>query len=71
MDNKKKPMILLWKECCDNISTIINESQLPAFVLESILKDMLLQVQNAIKIEYNASLSYYNELQSDSENIGE
>lgn len=71
MDNKKKPMILLWKECCDNISTIINESQLPAFVLESILKDMLLQVQNAIKIEYNASLSYYNDYNQIPKNIGE
>lgn len=62
--NIKKPMILLWKDCHDNISKVINESQLPAFVLESIIKDALIQIQNAIKAEYNASISYYNQMQS-------
>lgn len=61
MSNNQKPLILLWKECHDHISEVINNSQLPAFILESILKDILQQVQRAIKVEYNASLSYYNQ----------
>lgn len=72
MNNNEKPMILLWKECCEKISNTINESKLSPIVLESILKDALSQVQNAIRIEYNnASLSYYHNSQSDSEKSNE
>lgn len=60
MDNNQKPLILLRKECYDNLSEVINNSQLPAFILEPILKDMLQQVQRAMNAEYNAALSYYN-----------
>ena len=71
MVNDKKPMILLWKECSDNIAHVINESKLPAFVLESILKDMLSKVQKAMQAEYNASLSYYKQICSENENKDE
>lgn len=71
MVNDKKPMILLWKECSDNIAHVINESQLPAFVLESILKDMLSKVQKAMQAEYNASLSYYKQICSENGNKDE
>ena len=64
-------MSLLWKECSDNIAHVINESQLPAFVLESILKDMLSKVQKAMQAEYNASLSYYKQICSENGNMDE
>lgn len=70
MDNKK-PLILSYKECCDNISKVINESQLPAFMLETILRNTLFQIQNAVINEYNAACSCYNKSQSNSGNANE
>ena len=59
--SENKPMILLWKEFHERILKDINESQLPSFFVESVLQDILRQVQTAVKIDYESALSYYNE----------
>lgn len=48
MDNKNqivKPITLIRKELIDNLTFIINESHLPPFIIESILKDMYLETK--------------------------
>ena len=67
MSEMKKPMILTWKECHDTIAQTIENSGLPAFILEPMLRDILSQVQSAVNVEYEASLSFYT--QQNQENV--
>lgn len=55
----QKPLILLYKECNDNLINVINNSGLPAFLLERIIKDLYMELQSKSKLEYNSSLQYY------------
>lgn len=62
MDNKiEKPLILIRKEFTENMIKIIQESNLPAFLIEPILRDVLNEIQMASKIEYDKSLELYNQ----------
>ena len=62
-ENKEieKPLILVRKEFADNLMQFINDSGLPAFIIEPILKDLLHEVQFAANQEYEANLKYYKE----------
>lgn len=48
MDNnnthKEKPLSLIMKECRENIENVINNSGLPPYLLEPILKDYYNQI---------------------------
>lgn len=57
--NKSKPLILLKKECEDNLVQVVNSSGLPAFILESILMNLLHNIQRLSRIEYEESLKNY------------
>ena len=57
--NKQKPLILLKKECEDNLVQVVNSSGLPAFILESILMNLLHNIQRLSRIEYEESLKNY------------
>lgn len=59
--NKEKPLSLIIKECRENIESVINNSGLPPYLLEPILKDYYNQVSilshNMIVEEENEYLS--------------
>lgn len=59
-----KPVTLIREELVEGIVGLINESKLPMFVLEPILKDIYFEVKNAArqqlendKMQYQSSLS--------------
>ena len=55
-----KPLVLLKKECFDALARTINESGLPAFIVEPMLRDLLSEVQTAMRTEYESTLQWYN-----------
>lgn len=60
MDNNvNKPLILVRQECFETLVNIINESNLPAFIIEPMLKDLLKTIQYNMKIEYDQTLALY------------
>lgn len=61
--NTHKPLILLRQECYDSIANIINNSGLPAFIIEPILNEFLNDTRVAMKNEYEMSLQWYNKNQ--------
>ncbi len=63
IENKipQKPLVILRKECFDSLVKIINESELPAFIIESMLRDLLIEAQTAMRTEYETTFKWYNE----------
>lgn len=57
--NTQKPLIIAYKECRDNIIKSINESGLPSFLLESILNQLLAEVHENARIEYESADKIY------------
>lgn len=58
----QKPMSLLRKEFISNMVTLINESGLPLFVVEPILKDLYETVHNEAERLYQAEKTQYEAL---------
>lgn len=58
----QKPMSLLRKEFISNMVTLINESGLPLFVVEPILKDLHGTVQNEAERLYQIEKTQYEAL---------
>lgn len=56
-----KPMILVKEELNQKIIELINGSQLPPFIVEPVLTNILAQVREAVVNEYNAEKSKYEE----------
>lgn len=77
MENKKteninKPLILVRQECFNSLINIINESTLPAFIIEPMLKDLLNTIQHNMREEYEQTLNWYmNQLQKQTEDTNE
>ena len=64
-----KPLILVRQECFDTLVNVISESNLPAFIVEPMLKDLLKTIQHNMKVEYDQTLAWYmTQLQNQSEN---
>ena len=61
MNSIKKPIVVARKEFIDDLVKLMNESGLPAFVLEPILKDMLAETQMLMEQDYEFNLREYNE----------
>lgn len=56
-----KPLILVRQECFDTLVNVISESNLPAFIVEPMLKDLLKTIQHNMKVEYDQTLAWYME----------
>lgn len=68
MDNDKKniekPIIIAKEELCQKITLAINESGIPLFVIEYILKDMLNDIHNINQqILENEKIKYKSEIE--------
>ena len=61
MDNKEinKPILLCREEFTKNLVKLINESQLPVFIVEYILKDILSEVHTATQQEFESEKQTY------------
>ena len=65
MENKviEKPIVIAKEELCQKITQVINESGIPLFIIEYVLKDMLNDIHNINqqflkneKVKYQAEL---------------
>lgn len=64
MDNNKeimKPVSVIRYEFIEDLTALINGSNLPAFVIEPILKDMYLEAKAATKKQYEIEKEMYEE----------
>lgn len=55
----EKPIMLVREEFVQNISNVINQSGLPAFVIEPILKDILVDITQIARRDYEQSKAEY------------
>lgn len=62
MDDKAvlKPMTILKEEFIYNLTKLCNNSGLPLFVMEYILKDLYFEVKSLAKAQYESDLTKYN-----------
>lgn len=60
MENIEKPTTIAREEFITNLVNLINESGLPAFVMEPILHNMLNEVQAIMNEQYEKDLEQYN-----------
>ena len=63
-----KPITFVYEELVDELTNIINNSKLPAFIIEPILKDLYLEIKAMAQRQlerdkemYNQSLQSYEE----------
>jgi hypothetical protein len=68
-DNLNKPITIVRAEFISNLTNLINNSNLPLFVVEPILKDMYLEVKSVMQKQYEYDLANYN--QSKQEQLSE
>ena len=54
-----KPITVVREEIKDKIAEVINSSGLPAFVIEPILNDFLIEVKNVVKHQYEYDKQQY------------
>lgn len=61
MDKKEleKPMAVRYRECREMLVNIINSFQLPAFLVEAIMKDIMSEISTSSEIEYRQFLMQY------------
>lgn len=61
MDKKEleKPMAVRYRECREMLVNTINSFQLPAFLVEAIMKDIMSEISTSSEIEYRQSLMQY------------
>lgn len=55
-----KPMSVARAEFIDSLTDLINHSMLPAFIIESILKDMYGEIRMVAQKQYEADCMQYN-----------
>lgn len=58
-NNINKPVSVVRYEFIEDLTALINGSNLPAFVVESILKDMYLEAKAATKKQYEIEKEMY------------
>lgn len=56
-----KPIMLIRKETIEKLANVINESGLPAFIIEPILKDFLSETKIAMQKQFEVEKSQYEE----------
>lgn len=62
-----KPVTIIREELIENMVGLINESNLPLFVIESILKDLHLEVKSAAKQQLEMDKQQYQSSIAESE----
>lgn len=55
----QKPMIIAYKECLDGILNLINTSGVPPFVLEMMFNELLNNIRESVRIEYQNANDIY------------
>lgn len=60
MDNINKPSTLLYQELIENVASLINETHLPAFVIRSVFKDAIFQLNDLVERQYIMDKNDYN-----------
>lgn len=60
-ENLKKPITIVRQEFIEKLADDINNSNLPLFVIESILKDIYLEVKSMSQKQYEIDKSQYEE----------
>lgn len=64
-ENKvNKPITVIREEFTLNLANLINNSALPPFVIEDILKGVYLEIKSVARKQYEIDLKRYNELNS-------
>ena len=61
-DNLSKPITLIRAEFISNLIDLINNSTLPSFILEHILKDVYLEVSASAQKQYQIDKANYEQL---------
>lgn len=61
IDKIIKPMSIARKEFIDSLTDLINNSMLPPFIIEPILKDMYNDIHMVAQRQYEADVKRYNE----------
>ena len=61
-DNIMKPVTIIREEFINNLENLISESELPAFILEPILKDTYNRVKIAERQQLNNDKKRYQEM---------
>lgn len=56
-----KPISVVHEETKQAVASILNESKLPPFIIQNILKDFLTEVTMLAKQQYEQDLKQYNE----------
>ena len=64
-ENMNKPITIVRAEFISNLSNLINTSGLPPFIVESILKDVYVEVRNAAQKQYEMDVAMYEQLKND------
>lgn len=59
MNKIKKPISILRDEFINGLANLINESGLPAFIITPVLKDVLIEVQNAERVQLEQDKAFY------------
>lgn len=54
-----KPIMILREEFMMNMSKLINESGLPLFIVEPIMRDMLMEINVGVKRQYEMEKAQY------------
>ena len=55
----QKPLTIIRAEFINNLVKLINESNLPAFIIEPIFKDMLNDIHTAAEVQYEQDKQQY------------
>lgn len=58
----EKPMIIAYRECRDNLVATLNNSNLPAFVMELMLRELINEVSHNTQDEYNNAAYEYQKI---------
>lgn len=61
-----KPISVVYEETKQEVANIFNNSKLPPFIIQNILKDFLTEVSVLVKQQYEHDLKEYNESKSES-----
>lgn len=58
---KEKPITVLREEFVQNVVNLVNESELPAFVMLDVLKGIVTEVESLARRQYKEDLAKYSE----------
>ncbi len=64
-DNLNKPITIVRAEFISDLTKLINESKLPLFIIEPILKDIYIEVKSVAQKQYEYDLANYNQLKQE------